>query len=223
MPLARGVKKKEHENLTEANIAKVIRLLQPTSAEEKPITKKEACDILNIAYNTTRLDRIIDEYLEKKAYTEKRRSQNRGKGATKAEIKSVIEDYLDGDNIATISKRLFRSAGFIKAIIERLGIPQRTTEKGTYFLPDECVADEFLKGQRVWSAVYNAPATILNEIDGDYLEKYGCRAYRIYVSEPMEDDNNSWFPGVRTGGFHAACAAYDLGSLKHLEKYGVTI
>ena len=49
---------KKHENLTKANIAKVIDLLEA----EKPITKKEACGILNITYNTTRLGNIITEY-----------------------------------------------------------------------------------------------------------------------------------------------------------------
>ena len=49
---------KKHENLTKANIAKVIDLLEA----EKPITKKEACSILNITYNTTRLGNIITEY-----------------------------------------------------------------------------------------------------------------------------------------------------------------
>ena len=32
--------------------------------QESPITKKEACGILNIRYNTTRLKKIIDDYLE---------------------------------------------------------------------------------------------------------------------------------------------------------------
>ena len=29
---------------------------------EKPITKKAACELLGIAYNTTRLDNLIQEY-----------------------------------------------------------------------------------------------------------------------------------------------------------------
>jgi len=54
------VKAKEHENLSEANIKKVIELLEA----EKPITKKEACEVLNISYNTTRLSKIIEEFKE---------------------------------------------------------------------------------------------------------------------------------------------------------------
>ena len=52
------VKKKDHENLTAANIERVISELRADS----PISKKEACSMLNIAYNTTRLQNIIDDY-----------------------------------------------------------------------------------------------------------------------------------------------------------------
>ena len=52
------VKKKDYENLTATNIEKVISHLRADS----PISKKEACAMLNIAYNTTRLQNIIDDY-----------------------------------------------------------------------------------------------------------------------------------------------------------------
>ena len=52
--MKRGTKKKSYENLTDSNIKNVISLLEA----EKPITKKEACDILNISYNTTRLNKL---------------------------------------------------------------------------------------------------------------------------------------------------------------------
>ncbi len=55
---ARGVKAKSHEKLDSTNVQKVIDLL----GGDEPITKKEACEILNIRYNTTRLQRIIGEY-----------------------------------------------------------------------------------------------------------------------------------------------------------------
>ena len=51
MAISRGVKKKSHEKLDSANIQRVIDLLE----QDEPITKKEACEMLNIRYNTTRL------------------------------------------------------------------------------------------------------------------------------------------------------------------------
>ena len=115
------VKAKEHENLTEANIKKVIELL----SAEKPISKKDACEILNISYNTTRLAKIIEEYKEGEAELQRRRAANRGKPASPYEIQAVIEGYLDGDSIADISKRIFRSPTFVKEVIEQVGVPQK--------------------------------------------------------------------------------------------------
>lgn len=59
---ARKTKNGEQEKLEDENVLRVIKLLEDTN----PITKKEACSLLNIAYNTTRLASIIDKYKERK-------------------------------------------------------------------------------------------------------------------------------------------------------------
>ena len=74
MALSRGVKKKSHEKLDSGNIQRVIDLLE----QEEPITKKEACEMLNIRYNTTRLQRIIDEHTEVWARPRHRRRDTSG-------------------------------------------------------------------------------------------------------------------------------------------------
>ena len=53
----RRIKKRSHEKLTDANIRHVMDLLE----SKNPITKKEACSILNISYNTTRLNNIFQQ------------------------------------------------------------------------------------------------------------------------------------------------------------------
>ena len=116
-----GIRKKREEQLSETNINKVIELL----AAEKPITKKEACRILHIAYNTTRLNKIIADHNETIQFRAIRKAQNKGKGVTEAEKKSIVKYYLDGDNVSDIAKQLYRSPAFIKAVIERMGIPQK--------------------------------------------------------------------------------------------------
>ena len=144
--MAKRVKKKSHENLSKVNIEKVIALLNPCTSQTdtpKAITKKEACDILNIAYNTTRLQAIIEGHLEQKAYVKTRKAQNRGRPARDTEICEAVTDYLSGENITDISKRLFRSVGFVRNILEGVGVPQRPASKeerltSAYF-PDECL------------------------------------------------------------------------------------
>jgi len=87
--MAGRIKKKEHENLTDTNIKHVIALLNPE--EGKPITKKEACNVLKISYNTTRLNKIIADYHEQVEYRTVRKNQNKGKPATTFEIQEACE------------------------------------------------------------------------------------------------------------------------------------
>lgn len=219
------VKKKEHEKLTKANIQHVINLLNPT--EGKPITKKEACSILNITYNTTRLNKIIEEFEEQKAFVERRKAENRGKRATPQEITEIIYNYLSGEPVSEIAKGLFRSPGFVKGIINRLGIPSRPTsaeDRGKVSLiPEQCISEEFSKGEIVWSGKYHAPAIVISELsDSKYKERYLTKCYKIYIMESIES-NDTFFPFVERGGYYAHAPACDLGALKHLEEYNVDL
>ena len=226
----RRIKKKESENLSDTNIQKVIDLLSGNS----PITKKEACGILNIAYNTTRLQKIIDDFEETQAYRSKRKSQNKGKAATKEEVADAITRFLSSDTISEIAAGLYRSSGFIKAIIERTGVPQKGEGKYDY-LPDECVAENFANGEIVWSAKYHGPAIIKQELSVDYQaelagckdvnyeKKYGSKAYNIWVIEKIDDDYSDRWTTSTGGGFTATQLAYDLGKLTHLQEYGVDL
>ena len=218
------VKKKSYENLTDANLERVISLLNPTDSSTKAITKKEACEILNIAYNTTRLTKVLEDYKERKDFIAKRKADNRGKAATEREIQEVVTDYLRGYSIAEISKGLYRSSGFVKGIIERLGVPQRLSpSEGVEFLPDNCCAESFDMKEIVWSAQYHAPAIVEKEVTNmDYEKKYGTKCYAIYVQEGGSEAEGQW-AFVEQGGLYAYSAAYDLGKLLHLEKYGVNL
>jgi hypothetical protein len=61
-----------------------------------------------------------------------------------------------------------------------------------------------------------------NTTQTNYMDKYGAECYHIYVIE-LTDFDSLYFGFQKTGGFNAHSIAYDLGSLKHLEKYGVVI
>jgi len=190
--------------------------------------------MLNIAYNTTRLQRIIDDYEDKVEYRALRKKQNRGKAASDAEIREAVERYLSGDSIAEIAAGLFRSSGFVRSLIDRVGVPTANAEKGTSYLPEACVAEDFAPGEIVLSATYNKPARVQHElsidyqaeragfIDVNYEEKYGSKCYAIYIIEEVREDTEKWM-NVNTGGYAAYSLAYDLGKLQHLEKYGVDL
>ena len=168
---------KKHENLTQANITKVISLLEP-AGDSKPITKKEACGILNITYNTSRLQKIIDEHKEMIEFRARRKAQNKGKAATPDEIRAVVRAYIDGSNVSEIAGDLYRSPAFIKAIIERLGIPQKLADSDyegmrNAMVPEQCVRENFNIGEKVWFAKRNRMAEVLAEHNNmDYEAKY---------------------------------------------------
>lgn len=220
MAAKKRIKVKEHEQLSDSNIERVIGLLNDT----KPISKKVACEILNISYNTTRLNTIIDNYTSRKEYEKLQRDKNRGKPATEDEIKSVIRAYLAGESVAEIAKDLFRSSTFVNSLVERLGVPKKETGDDKYitgFLPDQCVSQQFKKGQVAWSAKYHAPCVVGDEVQNmDYESKYGSKVYKIYVLEPI-DEPIPGFSKITIGGFNASSPAYDIGNLEHLSKYDV--
>jgi hypothetical protein len=223
--VARRIKKKDYENLTSTNIRHVTTLLTPPAdSTSKPITKKEACSILNISYNTVRLGKIIEEQREKDEFTATRKAANSGKRARPDEIISVVSEYLQGEPVSKIAAGLYRSSGFCKAIIERIGVPTRLgveERRGFDILPEACIADRFRCDQVVWSAKYHRTAIIVKEIP-HYEEKYSSKCYQISVIEPV-DASDSYFKHIEAGGFNAFALAYDLGSLEHLTEYGVDL
>ncbi len=239
--MRKTVKKKDYENLSNQNIEKVISLLNPSSSappSTKAITKKEACDILNIAYNTTRLQKIIEDYNEKKEYTKKRKAGLRGRPASNDEIAEACTSFLGGDTISDISKRLFRSPSFVRNILEGVGVPSRPSNKEErltpHYFPDECVSEEFKYGEVAWSSTYHSTVIVKERLDIDWLvskkgmanvdyeSKYGCPCYSIYIIQKI-DSEDTYFSSVQAGGFSAYVPAYELGKLTHLEKYGVNL
>tara|TARA_Y100001938_G_scaffold54317_1_gene75831 strand:+ start:116 stop:763 length:648 start_codon:yes stop_codon:yes gene_type:complete len=213
------IKKKDHENLTKQNIERVIKLLEG----QKPITKKEACQMLRITYNTSRLARIIQDHKDQESFVALRKSQNKGKLATKDEIKTVCEMYIEGYNLSEIASSLYRSPAFVKSIIERVGVPFKHPESEynwkEVMLPEQCVSERFKVGEKVWCVANNTPAIIKKEWahpDGEY-------GYLVYTIEPPFDFSDTFFPYVTHGGRYRNQLACNLGSLRHLEEYGVKL
>jgi hypothetical protein len=199
----------EEELMTDANISKVIRLLEPQEEGKKPITKKDACAILGMSYNTTRLGTIIEEYKQKQVRTAQRKSQLRGKPATQEEKVFIITEYLNGETVDAISKMTYRSSRFIKDILEGNSVPIRVPGS-SYFspelIPDGAIRDRFKIGEVVYSSRYDSTARIDAEQKSD---KYGF-VYRIWLLADKWQQN-------------AYQEASELASLEHLREMGVRI
>lgn len=196
--------------MTDANIARVINLLEPQEEGAKPITKKLACELLGMAYNTKRLDQVIQEYRDRKEKDRERRAAKRGKPATTDEVQYVIQDYLSGETVDSISKSLYRSTAFVKGILEKYHVPIRSA-KHDYFhpelIPDGAVRERFKVGEVVYSARYDSTARIDSEIENS--PKHGW-VYRLWLIA------DKW---------QQCCyqPSSELASLEHLRELGVKI
>jgi len=208
MAMKRGVKVKEHEKLDDASISRVIELL----GGDQPITKKAACEILNISYNTTRLTNIINDFNEKADRRKKNFENNRGKPFTDSDIAYIVRGVLIGETVSDLSETLFRSPSQINKIINYIGIPKKDSSYDYVKvapLPEECIITSAEPREIVWSARYQAAAEI---IKNKGKSSHGMSdVYSIYVFQPTEDR--------RRGGFYADQRIEELGSLQHLAQY----
>lgn len=192
-------KKNEDERLDDNSILRVIKYL-----EDKKATKKVACQMLNISYNTARLDKLIEQFIQKKEADAKRRSEKRGTPATEAEVQFIITEYLEGNTIDNISKSLFRGTTFVKAILDRYHVPERDTSVNYFkpkLIPEETIRDRFSINENVWSARYNTMVNICKE-----MRQNGINIYRV------------WIP---RDGQYAYQPAYELASLDFLRDKGI--
>lgn len=196
---------KENELLTPANLDRVIAGFEATPK----MTKKDACAILGIAYNTSRLDGLIEKYQEKNARDAQRRAALRGKPASSDEITYTIQEYLEGATVDAISKAIYRGPTFIKAILEKYSVPVRQTSHDYFrpeLIPDGATRDRFAVGEIVYSARYDSVARIDTET---FTEKYGF-IYRIWLLA------DRWKQAANS-------EAYELASLEHLRLLGVRV
>lgn len=198
----------EEELMTDANIARVIRLLEPSEEGVKPITKKDACQILGMAYNTTRLATIIQQYKDKRERDKRFRAEKRGKPITEGELQYIIQEYLSGEPIDAISKSTYRSAHMVKQVLEQHSVPIRTPGH-SYFdpqlIPDGAVRDRFSVGEVVYSARYD----VLAKITSEKLDPKHGYIYSMWLKGNWQQS--------------AYQPAYELASLEHLRSLGVKV
>jgi len=197
----RKTKMGDAEKLDDANMIRVIQLLEA----EKPCSKKDACNMLNIAYNTTRLTTLIEKFKEKKAKEAERRAANRGKPASKEDVVYIVKDYLEGSPVSKIADRLYRSTAFVNNILEEYSVPRRASSHDYFrpeLIPEAAMRSRFKEGEVVYSARYDSIARIEKE-----SQQNNTWVYRIWL---MSD---RWHQ-------YAYTPAEELASLEALEAIG---
>lgn len=207
--MARTRKVNDNEKLTDANFQRVLLLLNPTEDGKKPITKKEACSILGITYNVTRLASLLDGYVERIEKDKAKRAEKRGKPAKPDEISFAISEYISGADITGIAKSLYRSSPFVKSILEKYSVPIRQSSHNYFapeLIPDGAAKERFLIGEKVYSARYDSVAVIETEQE----HKIYGHIYRVWLL------SDNW----KQYAYQPAC---ELASLDHLKELGVSV
>lgn len=192
------VKLKAHEQVTPQNIKKVIALL------ENGGTKKQACETLNIKYNTTRLSSIIEDYEKRTAAEKALRAKKAGTPVGLPEALDIIKEYLETASVEAVSRTFYRSTQSINRVLEEHGAKLYNIQSSYFdplFLPDHCFATSFKVGQYVWAARFNMLAQVKKE--------HSPGVYAIRVLGKYERDSYQ--------------KAEDLGSLEYLESIGLQL
>lgn len=180
--MKRGIRKKEGENLSELKIEEVIELL----ARDKPITKKEACSMLNIAYNVARLKKIIEGHQELLEFRTRRKKELRSIPISDDEISEMISMYLESGNLSEIADLTFRSTDVIKRILDKYNIPLRDSTFN-YFNPpllaEESIKNDYKLDDLVYSARYTQPAKISKKLTEEVYRIWLCHDQQ-YAQQP---------------------------------------
>ena len=198
----------EEEKMTDSNLSRVIRLLEPEEGK-KPITKKDACQMLGMAYNTTRLATILEQFKERQRRTAEQRAKLRGKAVTKDEKIFIIQEYRTGATIDAITKSTYRGVTIVKQVLDEYSVPLRIPGQNYFnpqLIPDGAARDKFEVGEVVWSARYGSLAKI-------YSEKLDPKHGHIYHMWLMDDKwrQYCWQP------------YYELASLQQIRELGVQV
>jgi len=194
----RRVKLQVGEDLSGANITNVIAYLETDKS-----TKKAACQMLGIKYNTSRLASIIENHIEDVARNKRIRSKKRGTPVLKEEACSIISEYLIGRSYDKVAKQHFRSIALVKATVRKYGadlISKKTDYFSPILLPELSIRDSFEVDEIVWSARYNCMARIMSPVKGGY-----------------------WVWVLGSNSQQSAQATEELGSLESLSDLGVNL
>ena len=164
--------------IPESKIRQVIWMLKTNK------TKKACCEHLGIAYNTKRLEAIIEEFRQKEARQKELKKKARAKVLTPSEIEQIVSDYLDGDNQTNIARRLYISPQRVKKVLMENTVPIRARGKHKPAQVDHVVQDLdviFKSGDRVFVPSKNAFAKVRDVYDEEWINYYREPLRRKYV------------------------------------------
>jgi hypothetical protein len=162
-----SVKKAKTDEIPEAKIRQAIWMLKTNK------TKKSICEHLGIAYNTKRLDNIINDFLEKQERLVQLKKKAKEKEFTEAEKRQMAKDYQEGESVSSIAAHNYISSQKVKSFLLEVGVPIRARKKNAAAQTDHVVQDldvKFKIGDRAFHGLTNSFVSITRVRDEEYVE-----------------------------------------------------
>ncbi len=153
--------------ISEAKIRQVIWMIKAGK------TKKACCEHLGIAYNTKKLDSIIEEFHKRVEREAELKKSAKTKIFTQKEKEQIAKEYLAGGTQSGIAAQYFISPQRVKNILMETNTPIRGRGKNSEPKVDHIVQDleiKFKVGDKVFFSKYNCFAKVTQVYDEEYLE-----------------------------------------------------
>lgn len=155
--------------IPEAKIRQVIWMLKVGK------TKKECCALLGIAYNTKRLDTIIEEFKAGLEKQEQLKKEARSKPVDSSTKNYIVASYQEGTAMSVIAEKLYLTPQKVKQVLIEKNVPIRGRSKKAGANVDHVVQDldrKFSIGERIFIARSNEFGVVKKVYDEDYLEMF---------------------------------------------------
>lgn len=156
-------------DISEAKIRQAIWMLKANK------TKKSICEHLGIAYNTKRLDTIIQDFQNKENRIAELKKVRSKTPFSKDDMKSIVDDYNNGESQSAIAERWYTSPQRIKNVLMEMNVPIRARSKTGEAKVDHVIQDldvKFSKGDKIFIPKKNSFGIIYKVYDEDWIDYY---------------------------------------------------
>lgn len=178
--------------ISEAKIRQVIWMLKTGK------TKKACCEHLGIAYNTKKLDTLVEDFHKRIEREAELKKAAKTKIFTQKEKEAIAKQYLSGEAQSSLAEQYFISPQRIKNILMETNTPIRGRGKNSEAKVDHIVQDletKFKAGDKVFFAKYNCFAIVDNVFDEDYIELLENGRQRYVETWPFKPDPKTGMSG----------------------------
>lgn len=156
------------DEISEAKIRQAIWYLKTGK------TKKFVCEHLGIAYNTTRLTKIIEDFRLKEERAKELKEKAKTMELTPDIRKDIASSYINGEAQTAIAARYYISPQRVKTVLMEMNVPIRARAKNAAAKTEHIVQDldvKFKVNDRVFYGAENAFAIITDVYDEEYAER----------------------------------------------------